>query len=47
MYNSPYIFTIDDGIKRDIINIATGAYAPVTGFFNGPDLDSVVKNMRL
>tara|TARA_Y100000310_G_C20699321_1_gene828240 strand:- start:580 stop:1716 length:1137 start_codon:yes stop_codon:yes gene_type:complete len=39
--------TIDDGLKRDIINIATKAYTPILGFLKEKDLDSVVKNMRL
>lgn len=39
--------SIDDGAKRDLINIITGAYAPLTGFLGADDLDSVVRTMRL
>ena len=39
--------TIDDGLKRDIINIATKAYTPILGFLKEKDLDSVVKNMAI
>jgi len=38
---------VSDGIKRDLINIASGAYAPLRGFLRENDLTSVVENMRL
>jgi len=44
-YMDPII--VSDGIKRDLINIANGAYAPLRGFLGKDDLVSVVESMRL
>ncbi|PJC40490.1 MAG: sulfate adenylyltransferase, partial [Parcubacteria group bacterium CG_4_9_14_0_2_um_filter_41_8] len=42
-----YNIIITDGEIRDIINIATGAYRPITALMGLEDFDSVVRTMRL